>query len=81
MRQIFIGCIKVYQYLISPFMANHCRFYPSCSSYAVEAIERHGVLKGSWLTILRLLRCHPFHSGGFDPVPVNHADHDGHTAN
>jgi putative membrane protein insertion efficiency factor len=50
-------------------MANHCRFYPSCSSYAIEAVEKHGALKGSYLTLRRLLRCHPFHCGGCDPVP------------
>lgn len=80
MRRIFTGCIKGYQYLISPLMAGHCRFHPSCSSYAIEAIEQHGVFKGSWLAVKRLLRCHPFHPGGYDPVPDTHKDHDGHTA-
>jgi putative membrane protein insertion efficiency factor len=55
--------------MISPLMAGHCRFYPSCSSYAIEALEKHGALKGSYLTVRRLLRCQPFCKGGCDPVP------------
>ena len=74
MRRLFIGCIKVYRYAISPLMANHCRFQPSCSSYAIQAIETHGAIKGSYLAIHRLLRCHPFNSGGFDPVPKKTTD-------
>ena len=69
MRRLLIGCIQFYRYLISPMMAGHCRFYPSCSSYAIEALEKHGALKGSYFTVRRLLRCHPFHQGGCDPVP------------
>ncbi len=61
--------IKVYRYLISPFFGNCCRFHPSCSSYAIEAIHSHGATKGSFLTFKRILRCHPFHPGGLDPVP------------
>ena len=61
--------IKAYRYLISPLLASHCRFHPSCSEYALEAIELHGAIKGGWLTIKRLLRCHPFAQGGLDPVP------------
>ncbi|MFA7554922.1 MAG: membrane protein insertion efficiency factor YidD [Spongiibacteraceae bacterium] len=80
MRRIFISCIKCYRYLISPMMANHCRFHPSCSSYAIQAIEQHGAIKGAWLTAKRLLRCQPFHPGGYDPVPEKHSDNDGHTA-
>ncbi len=81
MRRIFIGCIKGYRYVISPLMANHCRFHPSCSSYAIQALETHGAIKGSYLTIRRLLRCQPFHPGGFDPVPEKTTDNnDGHTA-
>jgi uncharacterized protein len=69
MRQLLIGLIKSYKYLISPVLGNNCRFYPSCSSYSMEALRLHGALKGSYLTIRRLLKCHPFHEGGIDPVP------------
>ena len=61
--------IKFYQYFISPLTGRNCRFYPTCSSYALEAIEKHGAVKGSVLAGKRILRCHPFHAGGFDPVP------------
>ena len=69
MRKILILIIRVYQYLLSPLLGPSCRFYPSCSCYAQEALERHGVIKGSWLALRRLLRCHPWHPGGVDPVP------------
>ncbi|WP_330217626.1 membrane protein insertion efficiency factor YidD [Endozoicomonas numazuensis] len=69
-KRIAMGLIKVYRYCLSPIMARHCRFYPSCSSYAQESLEHHGFLKGSYLTLKRLLRCHPWHPGGFDPVPA-----------
>ncbi|WP_444815545.1 membrane protein insertion efficiency factor YidD [Stutzerimonas frequens] len=69
MRKLAIASIKVYQYAISPMMASHCRFYPSCSCYALEAIETHGLLLGSWLSLRRLGRCHPWNPGGYDPVP------------
>lgn len=61
--------IRGYQIVISPLLGPRCRFVPSCSAYAVEAVIRHGVLRGGWLSIRRLLRCHPWHPGGFDPVP------------
>ena len=61
-------------------MASHCRFHPSCSSYAIQAIEKHGAFKGCYLAIKRLLRCQPFHPGGYDPVPEKSLDNDGHTA-
>lgn len=61
--------IKGYQRFVSPFLPPSCRFYPSCSAYAVEALTVHGVLRGSWLTVRRLLRCGPWHPGGLDPVP------------
>ena len=63
------GLIRAYQLTLSPFIGNQCRFHPSCSNYALEAIGTHGALKGSWLTLCRLGRCHPFNPGGFDPVP------------
>ena len=69
MRKIFIAFITVYRYAISPFLGNHCRFYPSCSHYAQEAIDLHGVARGSYLTLRRLGKCHPWHEGGADPVP------------
>lgn len=61
--------LRLYQYIISPLLGTHCRFYPSCSQYADTAIRRHGLLKGAYLTMRRLLRCHPWHEGGVDPVP------------
>ncbi|MBK8755223.1 MAG: membrane protein insertion efficiency factor YidD [Candidatus Competibacteraceae bacterium] len=69
MRTLLIALIRVYQMGISPVLGNHCRFYPSCSQYACEALELHGVLRGGWLAIRRVLRCHPWHPGGVDPVP------------
>ena len=69
MRKLVILPIRIYRYAISPIMASHCRFYPSCSAYAIEAIELHGSIRGSWLAAKRLARCHPWHSGGLDPVP------------
>ncbi|MBD7985514.1 membrane protein insertion efficiency factor YidD [Sporosarcina sp. Sa2YVA2] len=69
MKSILIGIIKVYQKILSPLTPPTCRFYPTCSHYGVEALQKHGALKGSWLAIKRISRCHPFHEGGFDPVP------------
>lgn len=68
-RKIFIVPIIIYRYLISPIIGPRCRFYPSCSSYAIDAIIRFGILYGIFLTIKRLLKCHPYHQGGIDPVP------------
>jgi hypothetical protein len=68
-RQALVGLIRGYQKFISPGLPPACRFYPSCSQYAIEAIARHGALRGSWLAARRLARCHPFHPGGVDPVP------------
>jgi len=61
--------IRAYQLLLSPFLGSHCRFTPSCSQYAAEAIGRHGALRGTWLALKRIGRCHPFCDGGYDPVP------------
>ena len=69
MRRLLIFLISCYKICLSPFMGNNCRFYPSCSSYAQEAIDAHGVIKGSYLALLRVARCHPWHKGGEDPVP------------
>jgi len=69
MRFILIAIIKFYKYFISPLLGSNCRFYPSCSTYSLEALQRHGTVAGSYLTLRRLLKCHPFHEGGIDPVP------------
>lgn len=69
MRAILIALIRAYQLCISPLLGPHCRFYPSCSQYAREALERYGALYGGWLAIRRILRCHPWHQGGIDLVP------------
>ncbi|MCX7087417.1 MAG: membrane protein insertion efficiency factor YidD [Methylococcales bacterium] len=69
MQFTLITLIKFYKYFISPLLGNRCRFYPSCSTYALEALHVHGTFLGATLTLKRLLRCHPFHPGGFDPVP------------
>ncbi len=64
-----VGLIRLYRYFLSPWLGNRCRFFPSCSEYADEALCRHGVLRGSWLAASRIARCHPWHPGGHDPVP------------
>lgn len=68
LSQIFLGIIDTYRYLISPLIGQHCRYYPSCSAFTREAILEHGALKGGWLGIRRICRCHPYHEGGYDPV-------------
>ncbi|MBY0223236.1 membrane protein insertion efficiency factor YidD [Sporosarcina aquimarina] len=70
MKKVLLLGIRFYQKFISPMFPPSCRFYPTCSHYGVEAIETHGALKGSWLAVKRILKCHPFHEGGFDPVPM-----------
>ena len=69
MKTLLLGLLSVYRYAISPLLGRNCRFHPSCSEYAVEAVERHGAMRGGWLALKRVGRCHPFHSGGYDPVP------------
>ncbi len=69
MRKVFVAAIRGYQYAIRPLIGANCRFYPSCSEYAREAIERHGVGAGGWLAARRIAKCHPYHPGGYDPVP------------
>jgi uncharacterized protein len=70
MRRILMVVIRLYQWTVSPLLGPRCRFYPSCSCYAHTAIERYGAWRGTWLGIKRLLRCHPFAEGGYDPVPA-----------
>lgn len=69
MKRLVLQLLKGYSYLISPLLGNNCRYFPSCSAYTREAVEIHGVLRGLWLGTRRILRCHPFHEGGYDPVP------------
>ena len=77
MRFMLIAIIKFYKYFISPLLGSNCRFYPSCSSYSLEALQRHGAIIGSFLTLKRLLKCHPFHQGGIDPVPEKFGNKNG----
>ncbi len=69
MRRLLLGLMHTYKIALSPFLGRHCRFHPSCSAYAVLAVRRFGARRGGWLTARRLLRCHPWHPGGVDPVP------------
>jgi putative membrane protein insertion efficiency factor len=69
LRKIPIGIIKFYQVVLSPMLGPTCRFHPSCSYYAIDAITQHGLVKGCWLSLKRVLRCHPLNDGGYDPVP------------
>jgi hypothetical protein len=68
-KYIFIFLIKIYQRTLSRALPSACRFYPSCSEYGVQALQRYGIFKGSWLTVRRIARCHPLNPGGYDPVP------------
>lgn len=68
MSRILILCIRFYQIFISPLFPPTCRFYPTCSAYAIEAIQKKGPLKGTWMALKRIAKCHPYHPGGYDPV-------------
>lgn len=70
LARLLLLLIRVYQWTLSPLLGNVCRFVPSCSRYGYACIAHHGALRGSWLTLKRLCRCHPFHPGGYDPPPV-----------
>ena len=69
MKALLLAAIRCYRYLLSPWMGTSCRFWPTCSAYALEAVERYGVLRGGWLMLARVVRCHPYSAGGLDPVP------------
>lgn len=69
MNKLLVFLVRIYRLAISPLLGRSCRFHPSCSEYAIEAIERHGSCRGSWLAIRRISRCHPWNPGGYDPVP------------
>lgn len=81
MKTLLLAFIRLYQLILSPILGNNCRFYPSCSQYAQEAIETHGIIKGSYLTIRRILKCHPWHAGGCDPVPPADSDSNANNKN
>ncbi len=74
LNKFFIALIRFYQLCISPVLGPHCRFTPTCSQYAIEAIKNHGVIRGLALTVKRISKCHPFHAGGHDPVPQKYID-------
>jgi putative membrane protein insertion efficiency factor len=69
MKRFFLFLIKVYKKVFSPFLGSHCRFYPTCSDYMYQAVGKYGLSRGIFLGLKRLLKCHPFHAGGLDPVP------------
>ena len=69
MKSVLIALVRFYRYAISPMLGRNCRFHPTCSEYAIEAIQRHGALRGGWMAAKRVGRCHPFNPGGYDPVP------------
>jgi putative membrane protein insertion efficiency factor len=78
LKKAFLAIIRFYQLVISPLKPPTCRFYPTCSHYGLEAVQRFGAFKGGWLTIKRILKCHPFHQGGMDPVPEKWNEEDKH---
>lgn len=73
MKQVLLALIRLYRLTLSPWLGQQCRFYPTCSHYGEEAIEKHGALRGGWLTIKRIVKCGPWHQGGYDPVPDNNS--------
>lgn len=69
MSRLLLAAIRGYRFLLSPWWGNQCRFTPSCSQYAIDAVQEHGALRGSWLALRRVSKCHPWHAGGYDPIP------------
>ena len=69
MKTVLLALLRFYRYAISPMLGRNCRFHPTCSEYAIEAVQRHGALRGGWMAAKRVGRCHPFNPGGYDPVP------------
>lgn len=69
MKYLLITLVRGYQYAISPFLGRSCRYVPTCSEYMVDAVQKHGAFRGGWLGVKRVCRCHPWHPGGYDPVP------------
>jgi uncharacterized protein len=69
MKHVLIALVRFYQYAISPMLGRRCRYFPTCSEYTVDAVQKYGALKGGWLGAKRICRCHPWHPGGYDPVP------------
>lgn len=69
MKRFMMTLVRGYQLLLSPILGNNCRYYPSCSEYTLEAMDKHGPWRGIWMGLKRVSRCHPFHEGGYDPVP------------
>ncbi|MBW8900752.1 MAG: membrane protein insertion efficiency factor YidD [Massilia sp.] len=80
MNRLLVWLLRGYQLLVSPMLGQNCRFYPSCSTYAIEAVEVHGAARGSWLALRRVCRCHPWNEGGVDPVPRPGEQHSSPTA-
>ncbi len=74
MSHLIVGLIRAYQWCVSPILGPKCRFYPSCSCYSIDAVRSFGVRKGGWLSLRRILKCHPFNRGGYDPVPSKQGD-------
>jgi uncharacterized protein len=71
MKSLLLALVRAYRYFVSPLLGQHCRYTPSCSQYMMDALTAHGALKGGYLGVRRVLRCHPWHRGGYDPVPKN----------
>ena len=74
MNRVLIFFVRIYQYTLSPMLGQRCKYYPSCSSYAIDALREHGAVRGTGMAAWRLLRCNPFSNGGYDPVPPRHRD-------